>query len=186
MPLRYPENRWRKSLTQEQHTEEMDTTDESTEDSPVIKALRKQVADLTKAAKSAPSRDSVEAEIREELARESAISEQLVALGHPAGMSAILKGTLGDAEVTRESVAEALQGIGYQVEVDETAEQSDDPESSSQAADLAKVTGLSAQVRSAANGLDPNASLSKDIAGAKTPAELNAVMEKAGLTAKYT
>ena len=167
-------------MTQDNDTTGVDATDESV-DSPVMKALRQQVKDLTKLVNNAPTRESIEAEIREGLARESAISEHLVALGHPAGMSAILTGQLGDAEVTRESVTEALQGIGYQVVVDDATSEPDG-EAPSQQSDLAKVTSLSAQVRTAAqSGAEDD--LSKKISQAQTPADLAALMAEAGLSA---
>jgi hypothetical protein len=182
LPLRRAEYRWRKSLTQESNTEGTENLDESTVDSPVIKALRRQIKDLEKAVSTAPTRESVEAEIRESLARESAISSQLVALGHPAGLSEFLKGKLGDAEVTRDSVAAALTGIGYAVDVDGASSESG-VEVSAQQSDLAKVANLSAQVRSAALG-GTSDDLARKISQAQSQAELNALMEEAGLTAQ--
>lgn len=157
-----------------------DTSDGSTDDSGVMKALRKQIKDLENQLKSAPSRESVEAEIRTELERESAISEQLIALGHPVGMANILKGTLGDADVTLDSVAQALQSIGYSVEVPDETSKSDADESE-EASNLARVTNLSAQVQSAAQGGDLDDVLQK-IGQAETPAQLAAIMAEAGLT----
>jgi hypothetical protein len=166
-------------LTQDNNTEGDVALDEST-DSPVMKALRKQIKDLEKQANSAPTRESIEAEVRDELARQSAISEQLIALGHPVGMSSLLKGQLGEAEVTRESVAEALRGIGYQVEVDGASSEPEGEDSTQDHTDLANVTGLSAKVRSAAQGGDED-DLMRKIALTTNQGELNALMAEAGL-----
>lgn len=178
-------------MTDSDHTEGVDTTDESNQDSEVLNTVRKRNRELEKELKSRPTREELEAEIRTELGREKALGEQLVALGHPAGMSAILKEklkgediTLAEGQRAHPKVIEALQGVGYQVEVPDAA-----PESSSepsQESDLAKVQSLSASVRSAASGADLTDSVAKKIAAAKTPAELAETMREAGLTASYT
>lgn len=166
-------------MTQDNLTNGTDTPDESVDDSPVIKALRKQVADLNKALKDTPSREDIEADIRTQLERESAISAQLVALGHPAGMAAFLKGQLGDAEVTLESVTAALEGIGYQVAV--PGESSDtEGTTTPQVPDLARVSSLSASVQAAAKG-DSSGSLTEKIAAAQSREEVTALMAEAGL-----
>lgn len=167
-------------MTQDNDTAGVNTPDESTDDSGVMKALRKQIKDLENQLKSAPSRESVEAEIRTELERVSAISEQLIALGHPAGMANILKGTLGDADVTLDSVAQALQSIGYSVEVSDGTSKSGADEPSEEASNLARVTNLSAQVQSAAQGGNPDDVLQK-IRSAETPGELAAIMAERDL-----
>jgi hypothetical protein len=167
-------------LTLEQHDEGNETTDESM-DSPVIKALRKQIAELTKERSNAPTREIIEAEVRSQLARESAISEQLIALGHPAGLSEFLKGKLGDVDVTRESVASALQGIGYQVEVAGAPEEGEAEASPSN--DLANVSNLSASVRSATTGDSRIDGVSK-VNMVNTQAELVELMRKEGLLAE--
>ena len=164
-------------MTLENNTDGTDAVDESA-DSPVMKALRQQIKDLKDLVKAAPTRESIEAEIRAGLARESAISEQLIALGHPAGMSVVLNGKLGEAEVTRESVASALQSIGYKVEVDDAA-QDEGNEPTVNQSDLANVSSLSAQVRSAA-GPD-HSDLATKIANAQSQQEVAALMGEAGL-----
>lgn len=166
-------------MTQEGYTDTTDATEESMDDSPIIKALRKQIRDLEKAVNAAPTRESIEAEVRGELARQAAISAQLIELGHPAGMWEAVKGRLGESEVTRDSVAEALRGIGYQVEVVEAPEESGG-EASVNVSDLAKVTSLSAQVRSAAQGVDPGDVMRK-INQATSPEDLQAILVEAGL-----
>jgi hypothetical protein len=165
-------------LTLESNTDGNEAVDESM-DSPVIKALRKQVADLTKLVNNAPTRESIEAEVRGELARQSAISEQLIALGHPAGLSEFLNGKLGDADISRESVVSALQSIGFQVEASD-APAGEGHEPSESTSDLAKVTGLSAQVRSAAQGVAPVTDIQR-INQAQSQEELTAIMAELGL-----
>lgn len=187
LPRVWSTDRRKNSLTQEASTERDQPTDESSEDSEVLNTVRKRNRELEKELKSRPTRDELEAEIRTELERENAISEQLVALGHPKGLSEFLKGRLEeDAEVSREAVALALQGIGYQVEVDGAAEQSEGREPSSQETELAGVANLSAQVRSAASGeVDPSAALAKKINAATTPQELEQAMREAGVATSY-
>ena len=157
-------------MTQDNYTDATDAVDQSVEDSPVIKALRKQIKDLQAQVNSAPARESIEAEIRSQLARESAISTLLIELGHPAGMSAVVNGKLGDAEASRETVAEALQSLGYQVVEAEASEDAGEGPSQ-QLADLAKVTDLSSQVRAASQGSNLASEVEK-IAQAQTPEEL--------------
>jgi hypothetical protein len=153
------------------------------DDSPVIKALRKQVADLTKLVNNAPTRESIEAEVRAGLARESAISEQLIALNYPSQLSEVLNGKLGEAEVSRESVAAALQGLGFKVEEPDAAQ---DAEQAPQVnlSDLANVSSLSAQVRSAA--VPDHTDLATKLAGAQSQAEITALMAEAGLLTSHT
>lgn len=170
-------------MAQDNTTEGTETQDEST-DNELIRSLREQLKEKDKQLKSAPTRESVEAEIRTELERESAISEQLVALGHPKGMSAVLKGKLKeDAEVTRDSVAEALTSIGYEVEVEGAATESESEKSVNQEG-LAKVSELSAKVRTTASGdaPDPIARLNQ----AATQADLVALTEELGLNKQHS
>jgi hypothetical protein len=168
-------------LTTDNDTEGTETQDQSTDDSPVIKALRKQISDLTSELKSAPTRELVEAEVRTELERESAISEHLVALGHPTGMSAVLKGKLGDAEVTKETVITALQGIGYEVDVTDASPESDNEDSAQQASELAKVQGLSAKVQAATQG-NTTDDLTQRINQTDSREELRQLMDEEGLS----
>lgn len=170
-------------MTQDSNTEEGQTTDESN-DNELIKSLRDQIKEKDKQLKARPERESLEAEIRAELERKSAISEQLVALGHPKGLSDFLAGKLEeDAEVSRQTVAEALQSIGYQVEVDDAAEQSEGHEPSSQESDLARVGDLSSKVQAAASGgVDPSEALSKKLDAATSQADIERIMAEAGAT----
>lgn len=159
-----------------------DETVDTTGDSPVIRALRKQLEDLKKAQKNAPTRDSIEAEIRADLARESAIADLLVGLGHPKGMSAVVKGKMGDAEVTPEGVAAALQSLGYAVTGEAGEAVGSGGETPEAHSDLVNVASLSAQVRAVANGSNME-SVADRIAKAQSQAEVNAIMAEAGLTA---
>jgi hypothetical protein len=159
-------------------TDEVSTPDESVDDSPVIRALRQQIKDLKEQVKNVPSRESIEAEVRTKLERTSALSAQLVALGHPAGLAALLEGQLGEAEVTRESVVQLLEGIGYQVAVDDASSE-EGTQPAAGLADLAKVSTLSAQVASTVKGGN-QASVLQRIAEAQTPAELAAIAAQEG------
>src|SRR5690606_7641505 len=107
-----------KTLAEDINTDTTGAEDESMsgENNALIKSLRKQIEDLKKESRNAPTREDIEAEIRADLTREAAIADLLVGLGHPKGMSAVVKGKMGDAEVTVEAVAEALQSLGYAVQ----------------------------------------------------------------------
>ena len=98
-------------------------------------------------------------------------------------MSDLLQGRLGETEVTRESVAEALRSIGYQVEIDGAA--SNQEEQPAPNPDLAGVADLSAQVRSAALGQDSRDIASK-IAQAQTPEELARLAAEGGFLQSHT
>jgi hypothetical protein len=172
-------------LTQDNHTEGVEPQDTGGgEDSAIIKALRKQVKDQKAELESRPDRETLIAELRNELVRDGAIEEELTFFGHPKGILDTVKGKLGDAEVTRESVAEALKGIGYQVE-EADASAGDGTEQSAQASDLAKVSTLSSRVRSAAQG-EPSDAAMQRINKADTPAELAAIMAELGLSAQLS
>lgn len=164
-------------MTVDNHTDTDDTVDQSIDDSPIIKALRSQIRDLEKAVKSAPTRESIEAELRNELVREKAITEQLIALGHPAGMWTTVNGRLGEADVTADAVAEALRGIGYQVEIG-GAPEGNGEQPAAVNSQLAQVANLSAQV-STASASTPASFLDR-INSAKDSAELNAIMAESG------
>lgn len=154
----------------------------STDDNAVIKALRKQIRDLQAAVANAPTREDIEAEIRADLTRETAIADLLVGLGHPKGMSAVVKGKMGDAEVTVEAVAQALQSLGYAVEAADGETAGSGGEVSEAQSNLVNVTSLSAQVQAAASG-GGKESVEERIAKAQSPAEVAAIMAEAGLAA---
>jgi hypothetical protein len=184
LPLRRAENRWRKSLTQDNYTDTTDDVDESgASESELLRNLRKQLKEKDKELAARPDREALEAEIRNRLKRESAIETELMSLGHPAGIRPVVEGKLGDAEVNRETVAEALRGIGYQIEVPEAPDGSGGNPATSQS-DLANVASLSAQVRSIASGGGED-TVMKQIAAAKTPQELAEIAAKGGFLTQY-
>lgn len=166
-----------KNLTDDNTTETDESQEDSTsgEDSNLVKDLRKQIKDLGRDLKSAPSRSEIEANIRASVAREKAIESQLIALKQPAGLSELVEGKLGDAEVTREKVAEVLTAIGFSV-TEETEGGEDDQHT---AEDLAKVASLGNQVANAAKQQTTD-NLTDKINAAETPEELAAIMREAG------
>jgi hypothetical protein len=167
-------------MTQDMDAEAIDAQDES----GVIKALRSQIKDLEKDLKSRPDRDTLEAEFLTQQERNSAISSQLVDLGHPAGMSAIIAEKMGEGDVTRESVTATLQGLGYNLEA--TPETAPDPSETSESDQaLAEVTSLSSQVASAAGNPPADDTMAK-IAATETREELAALMAEKGLTEQHT
>lgn len=170
-------------MTTDNTAEGTDNQGESTDDSSVIQSLRSKIRELEKQVKSSPSREDVEAELRAELERESAIADQLVGLGHPKGMAAVLKSKLGESDVTRESVAEALAGIGYQVEVEDAASEDGGKGETGPQSDLAKVSELSAKVRSAAQGEGPDAV--QRLNQASSQEELAAIAAELGITQQH-
>ena len=168
-------------MTQEQHAATVEAEDEY-QDSPVIKALRKQIRDLTKERDARPDRDTLEAELRPSWERDKAIEAELMGFGHPKAILDIVKDQLGESEVNRESVAKALEVIGYTVELTASADEAPVSDAGSvpdEMSNLAQVTSLSRQVQSAASGATSD-DLSKRIAGAKSREELVAIMDEAG------
>ena len=165
-------------MTQEQHTEDTDASDESNESS-VINGLRKEMRDLEKKLKASPDRDSMRAELKAELAIDSNIETLLEGFGHPKGILDVVKGKLGEKEATADAVAEALTSIGYQVEVEDASSNPEGVESTTNT-DLAKVATLSAEVQSATQG-KTTVDVGDQIAAAETQEDLNAIMAKAGL-----
>jgi hypothetical protein len=168
-------------LTEDNTTEAVESQEESAsgEDSPVIKQLRQQLKEAQRELKSVPNRSDVEAEIRAAVAREKAIESELVALSLPAGLSETVEGKLGDAEVTREKVVEALTSIGFQVTAEDDGGTQDEADSR-QANDLAQVANLGNQVAQAATQQTQD-NLTDKINEAETPEQLAAIMREAGL-----
>ena len=168
-------------MTQDNETDAVDVQETDQEDNSLIRDLRAQIKDLAKELKAKPDRDTLAAELKDQLSRDMAIETQLIGFGHPAGILDIVKGKLGDAEVTAEAVAEALTGIGYKVDVEDATSEHEEV-TEPEVTDLAKVTDLSAQVQSAAKGLD-----SRDVSGrinqADSQEELTEIMKEAGLYA---
>ncbi len=168
-------------MTQDNDTNTVDVQDTDQDDNSLIRGLRSEIKGLQKELKARPDRDTLAAELKDQLSRDTAIETQLISFGHPAGILDTVKGKLGDVEVTAEAVAEALRGIGYQVDVDDaTSDQEEVTEP--EVTDLAKVTNLSAQVQSAAKGIDSR-NVGVRIAQADSPEEVTEIMDEAGLLA---
>jgi hypothetical protein len=170
-------------LTQDNYIGTGDPQDQGVgEESAVIKALRKQIRDKDAELAARPDRDTLIAELRQELERDNAIGEELTFFGHPKGILDSVKKRLGDAEVSREGVAEALRSIGYQVEIaDVPADSGEGP--SQQLADLAKVSDLSSQVRAASQGANLASEVEK-VAQAQTPEDLVRLAAEGGWLAQ--
>ena len=149
--------------------------DETSEDSPVIKALRSQIKDLKKELGARPARDEVEAEVRTKLNRESAIAALLIERGQPAGLAEFALTKIGDAEVTAEAVSGFLQGLGVTVEP-VSAEAEDQPSQSQQ---LADVTSLASRVSAAAQGASAD-SVMERMGKTQSKAEIEALMAEIG------
>ena len=169
-------------MTQEQHTDDTDVSDESSESS-VLNGVRKELREAQRQLKAIPDRDSMRAELKAELALDSKVETLLTGFGHPKGILDVVKGKLGEKEASRETVAEALASIGYEVDVEGATSESEGVESDTNA-DLAKVTKLSAEVQSAAKG-GTTVNVLDQINAANTQDEVNAIMAKAGLLEDY-
>jgi hypothetical protein len=165
--------------------------DEGQEESGVIKTLRARERELEKQLKARPDRATLEAEIRAQLALEEAAGAVLTSLGYPAGLSKAMLEQVGieefdpkNAEQAAAQAASFLQSLGF--EVTETAETSDDESGDdSSAQKLAEVANLGGKVASASKGTTEQ-SAAAQIAAAKNPEELAAVMAKLKLTHSYT
>ena len=156
--------------------EEIDQNAEtSADESGVIKALRIQLKEQEKELKARPAREDLESEIRTQLKRESDIAALLTKQGQPSGLAefAILK--IGDQEVTEESVAGFLQGVGLTA----NPVSSDSQTSASQTSTLAEVTDLASRVSAAASNA-PAGNLEDRIAKAQSLAEIETIMAEAG------
>ena len=156
--------------------EEIDQNAEaSADESGVIKALRIQLKEQEKELKARPAREDLESEIRTQLKRESDIAALLTKQGQPGGLAefAILK--IGDQEVTEESVAGFLQGLGF----DAGSVSSDGQNAASPNQQLAEVTDLASRVSAAASNA-PAGNLEDRIAKAQSLAEIETIMAEAG------
>jgi hypothetical protein len=140
--------------------------------------LRKQLREAQKQLKSQPDEAEMEANIRSKLERENAIESELVGFGHPKGIGSLIADRLGEADVTREAVAEALTGIGYEVDATDTAGGQGSSKDSSQP-DLANVADLSSRVQSAGGSGAPASDLAK-VESAQTREELRAIAAEGG------
>ena len=167
-------------MTQDNDTDTVDVQD-TDQDSSVIQTLRKELKEAKAELKATPDRETLVAELKEQLSRDTAIETQLIGFGHPKGMLDTVKAKLGDAEVTAEAVTEALTSIGYKVDVEDATSDHEEV-TDSEDTDLAKVTSLSAEVQSAAKDLDSR-DLTSRINQAESQEELTAIMKEADLYA---
>lgn len=168
-------------MPQDDDTKAADDQQEKDDESSVIATLRSENRKLAKELKAAPDRKTIVAEIKDGLVRDTAIEAQLISFGHPAGILEVVKGKLGDADVSPETVTKALESVGYKVDVEGATSEDDSDDSESEAnADLVKVTSLSAEVQSAAKG-KTTADVTTRIAQAKDQDEVNKIMAEAGL-----
>lgn len=164
-------------MTEDNTTESVDKQDSGdAEDSTLVKDLRKQIRDLSKEVKAAPSRSDIEAEVRASVARQTAIESELVALDMPAGLLETVEGKLGGKEVTAEAVAETLTAIGFVL----TDTDDGDVEDDGADANLADVANLGSQVAQAAKAQRGD-NLADLINSAESPEELADIMREAGL-----
>ena len=167
-------------MTLDNHTDPTDPVDPTDpEESGVFKALRQQVKDQKKELDAAPDRTELEVEIRATLKHESAIEAELIGLGHPIGIRELVDEKLGENEVTKETVTEALIAIGYKV--DETDGATEESNKDTTKSGLAEVSNLSSAVQSAAQN-KPSDDLAEKIASANTPEALAKVMAEAEQT----
>ena len=168
-------------MPQDDNTKAADDQQAKDDESSVIKTLREENRKLAKELKAAPDRETIVAEIKDGLTRDLAIEAQLISFGHPAGILEVVKGKLGDADVSPETVTKALESVGYKVDVEDATSDNDSEDSESEAnADLVKVTSLSAEVQSAAKG-KTTVDVTTRIAQAKNQDEINKIMAEAGL-----
>ena len=168
-------------MSQDNDTEAADEQQETNDDSSVIKTLRKELREALKELKAAPDRDTIVAEVKDGLTRDLAIESQLIGFGHPAGILETVKGKLGDADVSPETVAKALESVGYKVDVEGATSDDDSVDSGSETnVDLVKVTQLSAEVQSASKG-KTTTDVTTRIAQAETNEEVNKIMAEEGL-----
>lgn len=149
--------------------------DEPSDESGVVKALRSQIRDLERELKTRPARDDLESQIRTQLKREADAAAQLIEQGHPAGLARFMLSEIGDAEITAESVAGYLKGLGYDTKP--TSSEGQEPASPNQ--QLAEVASLASRVSSAANNA-PADNVMERIQRAAGRDEVRAIMEEIG------
>lgn len=164
------------------NTTETDESQEGTseEDSPVIKAIRKENRDLKKRLDSQPTEAELLEKARAVVARESAIDKQLIAYKVPTSVRELVEAKLGDAEITPESVKDALVALDFQVTSQDESGDDSQPNTQQTADDLAAVASLGNQVANAASQPD-NDNITDKLNKAETPAEVAQIMRDAGL-----
>ena len=156
--------------------EEIDQNVEpSTDESGLIKALRIQLREQEKELKARPAREDLESEIRTKLKRESDAAALLTKQGQPSGLAEFMLSKIGDQEVTEQSVAGFLEGIG--LTANPASEDDEAPAPPNQ--QLAEVTDLASRVSAAASAA-PAGNVMDRLAQAKNQAEVNAIMAEVG------
>lgn len=167
-------------MTEDNTTPMEETTGGSGDDSGLVKGLRVQIRDLQSELKSRPDRDSLWAEFQAEQQVNTAVEAALTSFGYPAGIRDTIKAKLGDGEVTREAVGQALASIGFNVNPDAVTGQGGEADQARK--DLAQVSSLSGQVQAAAgSGSGPN--ILDRIANATSQEELRAIAAEGGFLA---
>ena len=147
----------------------------STDESGVIKALRIQLKEQEKELKARPAREDLESEIRTQLKRESDIAALLTKQGQPSGLAEFALSKIGDQEVTEESVAGFLQGLGFGT----GSVSADDQNAAPSNQQLAEVTDLASRVSAAASNA-PAGNVEDRIAKAQSLAEIEVIMAEIG------
>lgn len=156
-------------------TEEIDPSmEETTGESPVMKALRRQIKDLEAELRTRPAEDEVESRLRAKLKREADAAALLIEQGHPSGLAEFMLQKIGDTEITTDVVSSFLQGLGL-----DTQPAPAESQEQSQSTPLAEVTALSSQVSAAGAGASAN-NVMERIAKATSDKELAAIMAEAG------
>jgi hypothetical protein len=147
-------------------------TEEVAEDSSVIKTLRDQVKQLQGQLKERPDQMDIEAEVEKRVARRDAARDVLVQLGHSPKMTALVLQNL-EGDPTPEAVAGFLEGIGLTAQPNEPAKPDPRP--------ISSVADLASQVAAASAKDQVGDQVLESIGEAKSPAEIDAIMRRAGL-----
>lgn len=143
----------------------------SENESAVIRQLRQQVKDLQAQVKEGPSADVIEEEVAKRVARRDSTRDVLVQLGYPAQMTELVSQSV--EEPTEESVGEFLKGLGL--------EPKSQAASNEKAKNVGNVAGLASQVAAATSSDNVGSSIEEQLAQAKSQAEIDAIMARAGL-----
>jgi len=147
----------------------------SADESGLLKALRIQLRDQEKELKARPAREDLEVEIRTQLKRESDIAALLTKQGQPSGLAEYALSKIGDQEVTEESVAGFLKGLGFDAQPVSADGQIAAPPNQQ----LAEVSTLASQVSAAASNA-PAGNVEDRLAKASSLAEIETIMREIG------
>jgi uncharacterized protein YbcC (UPF0753/DUF2309 family) len=160
---------------------EGEETPEGSEESSVLK-LQRQRADAAEAELAVLKQEKVDAELVAQQLREEALEEIVNALEIPNLKEDLLGWIKG--EITEESVDAALKAKGLNFVKEGTPIEAPQPTAPLTPAPI-PVSTLGQQVADAASGQTAK-TLDQQLAEAKTPAEVNALMEEAGAAVSYT